>query len=102
MLLTLLVLQVLITQVLNQTHQEVVAQLHERAYPVPVLSQAALQQAITHATEIKLVSATSERQFYSAEFNHCEGQTCYRMEHIFSVRSAILKEDIRFHAKRLK
>jgi len=101
MLLTLLILQALITQVLNQTHQQVVVEQKREVRNIPLVTESAIRRALAHDVDIKLLLSTPERQFFSAQFKICSDQQCDEFVQFFSVGSAILKEDIRFHAMRI-
>lgn len=101
MLLTLLILQVLITQVLNQTHQMILSQQQHEVRMIPQMTQADIRQALTHHAHIEFLCKTPERQFFSAQFKVCHDEQCDEFVQVFSVGSAILKEDTQFHAMRI-
>jgi hypothetical protein len=104
MLITLMILQVIITQLLTQTHQQVLAQLNHPINIIPANSEAYLKACLrgqckenTREFSLDPLMATPERQFYSATFRLCENKQCYSIEQVISGDSAILKEGILIH-----
>ena len=104
MLLTLMILQVIISQLLTQTHQQVIAQLNHPLHSIPVNSRAYLMACLekrckenTQEFTLNLLRSTQTRQFYSAKMKLCENKQCYSIVQVISGESAILKEGTVIH-----
>jgi len=104
MLLTLMILQVIITQLLTQTHQQVLAQLNHPIHTIPTNSGAYLIACLegrckdnTSNFSLSPVFKALDRQFYSAKMRICENKQCYSIEQVISGESAILKEGTVIH-----
>lgn len=108
MLLALLILQVIMLPLLSQTHQQILSQLKQTPYYLPVNPQ---QQVLTclaghchdSVSVFKLIPLTQsgQRQYSIAKLKICSNQDCYTIEQVISRDSAILKEDVNFHATRI-
>jgi hypothetical protein len=100
-----MILQLIITQLLTQTHQQVIAQLNHPLHSIPVNSKAYLKACLggrckenTQEFSLNPLMSTPERQFYSAKMRVCENKQCYSIEQVISGESAILKEGTVIHA----
>jgi hypothetical protein len=105
MLISLLILQLIITQILNQTHQQVLSQLSLPHHRIPSGAQEEVRACVQGACgerikdlKIQPLAKVDERQFFSAQITLCEIEKCAVFVQVFSQRSAILKEEIRFHS----
>lgn len=104
MLLTLLILEVLLIQVLNQIHLSLNA-LQTPVRSFPAAAEQAVQSCLQGRCEgrvqgfkVEAYVQTAERQFFNAQFILCEESFCYQISQVFSESSAILKRDRIFHA----
>lgn len=109
MLLTLLMIQALMTLILNQTYQSMLAQLERHPHELPAWGSEEIRLCLErHCNEyvtsfsVNSIAKTNERQFFNATLTHCENEQCYRISQIFSQGSAILKEDRQYHAITLR
>lgn len=105
MLLSLLIFQAIIMQILTQMHQQILAGVQIQALTFPAHPAALIRAcregqcpAGTKHFEETPGILLGERQFYSVEMELCEKGQCTQINQVLSRSSAILKEDIIEHA----
>lgn len=105
MLISLLILQLIILQVLNQTHQQVLAAMALSDYSIIPLVQeevrACLQGVCGERVKewrVEPLVTIEGRQFFNAQIILCETEQCTQFKQVFSQKSATFKEEIRFHS----
>jgi hypothetical protein len=108
MLLTLLIVQALMTLILNQTYQAMVAQFEAQRPEFPVHPQDEIRACLqSHCSEKvrsfskQSLTSHSERQFYNAVLTLCEHGKCWEISQVFSENSAILKREQYYYAIRV-
>jgi hypothetical protein len=105
MLITLLMIQAILTLILNQTHQSMVAQLQTEFECFPVYPTHDIAACLNGNCSDKIIhfliqpiSSIHERQYFNATITLCENGQCYQITQVFSDSSAILKGERHFHA----
>jgi hypothetical protein len=105
MLLILMIIQALLTLILNQTYQSMIAQW-EVAQPRFPPHPAQEIQACFHGRcsdkvrdfSIQRLGSNEERQFFNAQLTLCEHGECWEITQLLSESSAILKREQYYYA----
>ncbi len=108
MLLIMMIIQALLTLILNQTHQAMKAQWEVSPTRFPVYPAQEIRACVqgrcsdkVRNFSIQTLGSNSGRQFFNAQLTLCEHGKCWEISQVFSENSAILKEEQYYYAIRV-
>lgn len=108
MLLILMIIQALLTLILSQSHQAMIAQWEVSEPRMPVYPHHEIRACVqgrcgdkVRQFSIQALAMEGERQFFNAQLTLCEHETCWEISQVFSETSAILKREEYYYAIRV-